>query len=81
VKGGLVRSNGTDSLVRRRARSVRKVVTLRLQVIESKCCLGNQTQRQLRRYIESSNYLGNQAQQLLQGPQLWKEQVASKQIT
>lgn len=48
--------------------------------IESRCCLGNQTQRQLRGYIESRSYLGNQVQQL-QGPQLWKDQVAGKQST
>jgi hypothetical protein len=29
--------------------------------------------------IESRSYLGNQTQQQLRGPQLWKEQVASKQ--
>jgi hypothetical protein len=32
-------------------------------LVESRCCLGNQTQQQLR------------------GPQLWKEQVSSKQST
>jgi hypothetical protein len=31
--------------------------------------------------IESRCYLGNQTQLLLRGPQLWKEQVASKQST
>jgi hypothetical protein len=31
--------------------------------------------------IESMSYLGNQTQQQLRGPQLWKEQVAGKQST
>jgi hypothetical protein len=34
-------------------------LTLRRDIIESRCYLGNQTQQQVRRYLESRSYLGD----------------------